>query len=95
MPKTEGGENTAEIIIIGGGIMGICTAYFLAKQGAKGIVLLEKDYLAEASTGLSVGGFRQQFSHPANILLSQESIPTVPFVPQEPLAFSVVGFLDL
>ncbi len=65
---------TAEVAIIGGGITGLSTAYYLAKRGISGIVLLEKDLLAQASTGLSVGGIRQQFSHPANIRLSQESI---------------------
>lgn len=61
-------------MIIGGGIMGLSTAYHLAKRGCKDVVLLERDLLAQASTGLSVGGIRQQFSHPANIRLSQESI---------------------
>lgn len=64
----------AKIIIIGGGIMGVSTAYFLAKRGQRDVILLERDLLAQASTGLCVGGIRQQFSHPANILLSQETI---------------------
>ena len=63
-----------KIIIIGGGITGISTAYFLAKRGRKNVILLERDLLAQASTGLCVGGIRQQFSLPANILLSQETI---------------------
>lgn len=67
-------KNTAEVAIIGGGIMGVCTAYYLAKRGQKDVVILEKDLLAQASTGLSVGGVRQQFSEPANILLSQETM---------------------
>lgn len=67
-------KKTADVVIIGGGIVGVCIAYYLAIKGQKNITLFEKDFLAEGSTGLSVGGFRQQFSHPANILLSQESI---------------------
>ena len=63
-----------KIIIIGGGIIGVSTAYFLAKRGQRDVILLERDLLAQASTGLCVGGIRQQFSHPANILLSQETI---------------------
>lgn len=66
--------NEPRIVIIGGGIVGISTAYYLAKNGRKNITLLERDLLAQASTGLCVGGIRQQFSHPANILLSQETI---------------------
>jgi sarcosine oxidase subunit beta len=67
-------NTTAEIIIIGGGIMGVCLAYYLSRQGQRDIFLLEKDLLAQASTGLCVGGIRQQFSHPSNILLSQETV---------------------
>lgn len=66
--------NTADVVIIGGGIVGISTAFYLAKQGQKNIVLCERDLLAQASTGLCVGGIRQQFSHSSNILLSQEVV---------------------
>jgi len=67
-------KRTAEVIIIGGGIMGLSIAYSLAKRGCRDVIVFEKDLLAQASTGLSVGGIRQQFSHPANILLSQQSL---------------------
>ena len=67
-------KSTAEVAIIGGGIMGASTAYHLARRGCTDVVVLEKDLLAQASTGLSAGGIRQQFSHPANIRLSQEAV---------------------
>jgi sarcosine oxidase subunit beta len=67
-------QDRAEVVIIGGGIIGASTAYHLARRGLGDVVLVEKDLLAQASTGLSVGGIRQQFSHPANIKLSQESV---------------------
>lgn len=67
-------KNCAEAVIIGGGIIGTSTAFHLAKNGQKNIVLCERDLLAQASTGLCVGGIRQQFSHPSNILLSQEGV---------------------
>lgn len=67
-------KRTAEVAIVGGGIMGAATAYYLARRGLKDVILLEKDLLSQASTGLSVGGIRQQFSHPANIRLSQQSV---------------------
>jgi len=66
-------KDTAEVAIIGGGIMGASTAYHLAQRGCTDIVILEA-LLAQASTGLSAGGIRQQFSHPANIRLSQEAV---------------------
>jgi len=67
-------KNSAEVVIIGGGVMGTSTAYHLAKLGCRDVVLLEKDQLASGSTGLSVGGIRQQFSTEANIRISQESV---------------------
>ena len=63
-----------QVIVIGGGVMGTSTAYHLAKLGCRDVVLLEKEQLASGSTGLSVGGIRQQFSTEANIRISQESV---------------------
>jgi len=86
------------ILIIGGGIVGISIAYFLAKRGQNNIVLLERDLLAQASTGLCVGGIRQQFSHPANILLSQETIHLLRCFENEfdtKIAFHQAGYLFL
>ncbi|GAH44966.1 unnamed protein product, partial [marine sediment metagenome] len=47
-------KKTAEVAIIGGGIMGVSAAYYLARRGVSDVVVLEKDLLAQASTGLSV-----------------------------------------
>jgi sarcosine oxidase subunit beta len=91
-------KSTAEVAIVGGGIMGTSTAYFLAKRGQKDVVILEKDILAQASTGLSVGGIRQQFSTPANILLSQETLRLFEHFKEEfnaDINFQQVGYLFL
>ncbi len=58
--------------------MGASTAYHLTKQGVSNIVLVERDtQLATGSTGRNAGGVRHQFSDPANIALSKESIATM------------------
>ncbi len=91
-------KKKAEVAIIGGGIMGVSTAYHLAKRGLSDVVILEKDLLAQASTGLSVGGIRQQFSHPANIRLSQESVKVFERFQEEfgvDIRFCQVGYLFL
>jgi sarcosine oxidase, subunit beta len=67
-------KKTADVIIIGGGIIGLSIAYHLAEKEAGNITVLERDLLAQASTGLSLGGIRQQFFHPDNIQLSQASL---------------------
>ncbi len=64
----------ADVVIIGGGVMGTSTAYHLAKVGCRDVVLVERKTLASGSTGLSAGGIRLQFSMEANIRLSMESL---------------------
>lgn len=65
-----------QIVIIGGGVMGASTAYHLALQGCKDVVLLEKEaYFGAGATGKCAGGIRYQFSTAINIRLSQISLP--------------------
>jgi len=65
---------TANIVIIGGGIVGCSLAYNLALKGVKDIVLIEKDFICAGSTGRCGGGIRQQWSTPSNIKLAMESV---------------------
>jgi sarcosine oxidase, subunit beta len=69
-------EKTADIVIIGGGIIGTSLAYHLGRKGAKRVVLLERGMLGEGSTAKCVGGIRFQFSTEINILFSLESAKT-------------------
>src|SRR5690349_12074355 len=70
--------NTADIVIIGGGVMGASAAYHLAKHGMKNIVLLEKEELfGTGATGRCAGGVRYQFSTEINVKLSLESLPMI------------------
>jgi sarcosine oxidase subunit beta len=66
-------NNTSDAIIIGGGIIGCATGYYLAKKGFK-VNLLEKDYLTSGSTGRCIGGIRQQFSTELSIRVAMESM---------------------
>jgi sarcosine oxidase subunit beta len=69
---------TADILIIGGGVMGASAAYHLASRGVKNIVLLEKEpYFGTGATGRCAGGVRYQFSTEINIKLSQASLPMI------------------
>jgi sarcosine oxidase, subunit beta len=67
---------TADVVVIGGGVMGASAAYHLAAAGIKNVVLLEKhEFLGAESTGKCAGGIRYQFSTEVNIRLSQISLP--------------------
>ena len=67
---------TAQIVIIGGGVMGASTAYHLAKAGASEVLLLERSvHLENAATSRCAGGVRYQFATPVNIELSKISLP--------------------
>jgi glycine/D-amino acid oxidase-like deaminating enzyme len=66
---------TAEVVVIGGGCMGASVAFHLARLGVTRVVVLERESaLGAGSTGRNAGGVRHQFSHEANVRLSQESI---------------------
>jgi sarcosine oxidase subunit beta len=69
-------ERTADIVIIGGGVIGLSIAYHLALKKAGRIVLFEKGQLGEGSTSRCVGGIRAQFSTEINIRFSLESMKT-------------------
>ena len=64
----------AEVVIIGGGIIGLSTAYHLAAKGLTDVLLLDKGMLGQGSTGKCAGGIRTQFSTEINIRFSLESL---------------------
>ena len=64
---------TAEIIVIGAGIMGCSIAHHLAERGASNVVVIEKGLIGRGSTADAAGGIRLQFSTRANIELMQIS----------------------
>ena len=69
---------TADIVIIGGGVMGASAAYHLAQCGVKNILLLEKEEVfGSGATGRCAGGVRYQFSTEINVRLSLESLPMI------------------
>jgi FAD-dependent oxidoreductase domain-containing protein 1 len=69
-------KNVYDIVVIGGGIIGSSISYNLVNDGFDGdILVIEKDPTYEfASSTLSAGGVREQFSLPENIKISQYGI---------------------
>lgn len=66
---------TAEVVIIGGGIVGSSIAYHLTAAGCNVLVIERESSQEKGSTGKSMGGVRAQFSTPVNIQMSLYSIP--------------------
>ena len=67
-------QRAAEVVVIGGGINGVSTAYNLASLGCRDVVLIEKEYLASGSTGRCGAGVREQWGTEMNCRLAQASI---------------------
>ena len=68
-------ELTAEVVIIGAGIVGASIAYHLAVRGCTDVLILEKAAAPiTGSTALAAGGVRHQFAQEVNIRLSKYSI---------------------
>ena len=74
----------ADVVIIGGGVMGASVAFHLARRGVSNIVLLEREaFFGQGSTGRCAGGIRHQFSTAINIELSIKSIAMLERFPDE------------
>ena len=67
---------TADVVVIGGGIVGSSIAYHLVAGGCKNVLVIERETAqGKGSTGKSMGGVRAQFSTLVNIQMSLYSIP--------------------
>lgn len=90
---------TADIVIIGGGVMGASTAFHLASRGVKNVLLLEKEeFFGQGATGRCAGGVRYQFSTEINIRLSLLSLPMLEHFEEEigqPIDYRQCGYLIL
>ncbi len=90
---------TADVVVIGAGIVGCSAAYHLAAAGAGRVLLLDReDAVGMGSTGACAGGFRQQFSTEVNIRLSRASVPMIVGFTEEhgiPLDVTQDGYLFL
>ncbi len=86
-----------DAIIIGGGIIGLSTGYYLSRKG-KRVLLLEKRELGAGSTSRCIGGIRQQFSTPGSIRLAMKSVELFSSMDKEfghSVEFAQTGYLFL
>jgi len=64
----------ADVVILGGGAIGVSIAWNLARKGVQNIVVLERSEFGSGSSAKPLGGVRANFSDPANIALGQRSL---------------------
>jgi glycine/D-amino acid oxidase-like deaminating enzyme len=88
---------SADVLIVGGAVVGSAVAYYLRKLGFDGaIVVVERDPgYAQASTSRSVGGVRQQFSTPESIRMSLATLALLRNLTSEFGEGADVGFREL
>ncbi|MCF1592221.1 NAD(P)/FAD-dependent oxidoreductase [Streptomyces muensis] len=88
----------ADVVIIGGGVMGASIAFHLAEAGVCDIVVVERGDLGCGSSGKPIGGVRAQFSDPLNIELGSRSLRAFGDFPRRPgagIGLDTVGYLFL
>ncbi|MBP1986827.1 NAD(P)/FAD-dependent oxidoreductase [Halolamina salifodinae] len=69
----EYGGDPENVVVVGGGIIGLASAYYLEQRGAD-VTVLEKSSIGAGNTGRANGGIRAQFTSPVSSALSKESI---------------------
>ena len=87
-----------DVVIIGGGVHGLATAYYLAKLGVRKVAVLDKGYLGGGATGRATAILRANYLTPQGIPFFRESLKLYQDLAQElnyNLMFSQMGRLDL
>ncbi|RZU14041.1 sarcosine oxidase subunit beta [Kribbella rubisoli] len=89
---------SADVVIVGGGVMGTSIAFHLAEAGVERVLLLEKDQLGSGSTCKAAGGVRANFSDSVNIALGARSLEAFAAFAERPgqeIDLHRVGYLFL
>lgn len=84
--------NTAEVIIVGAGLMGTSVAHALAGRGVRDIVVLERDYVAAGATGKSSGVIRCHYGVPSLAYMAWRSLETFQYA--EDILGDSVGYVQ-
>ena len=96
--RTTAPVKTTDVVVIGGGIVGVCVAHALALRGVRRVTLLEKDALASGATGRSSALVRMHYTNEWDARLAWASFPVFAHwadVMGGPDVFTRTGFLNL
>ena len=67
-------QESAEVVIVGGGALGASVAFHLAELGMTDVVLVERETIGSGSTSKAAGGIRTQFADELNIRIALRSL---------------------
>lgn len=77
-------NNTADVIIVGSGIIGCATAYYLARKGQSVIVLEKDDNIGNGGSARNGGGVRQSGRDPRELPLAMYGVENIwPYLSEE------------
>ncbi len=88
----------AEVVVVGGGVIGTSTAFHLAEAGVGDVLLLDSGPLGGGSTCRAAGGVRAMFSDPVNVELGRRSLEAFAAFgarPGQEVDLRTVGYLFL
>lgn len=68
-------RTSADVVVIGGGVIGTSTAFHLAKAGVKNVTLIERSFIGAGATGKSGALVRQHYTNPHDGELAAKSMP--------------------
>jgi sarcosine oxidase subunit beta len=87
----------ADVVIVGGGVVGVSAAFHLAEAGAR-VVLVERGELGGGSTSKAAGGLRAQFSDALNVEIAKRSLAAYKAFDRRPgweIDYEEIGYLFL
>ena len=72
----------ADVVVIGGGVVGTATAFYASRAGLEVVVAEKREALGTLTTSASAECFRAQFTEPENVAMMKESIAVFENFPQ-------------
>ena len=89
---------TAEVAVVGGGVVGCSIAYHLARHGVSRVVVLERETVGSGTTSKAAGGIRAQFPTETEIRFSLDAIRVFETFAEEfgvDIGYRKIGYLFL
>src|ERR1700758_23596 len=72
--RTDARPATADIVIVGAGVIGASIAFHLAKRNAGNIVVIDKGHVGQGGSGHSSALIRMHYSYPPEVQLALVSL---------------------